>query len=107
MHLPSKSTRRRFHKRLRALAMLPEARRTEEANRLLAGWSVEVRRRARYLSAPAAWAFVHDPMIQAAAQLADPSGELYSDLCRIRAAAVARAAARPLLHGGHHHAHRS
>jgi hypothetical protein len=108
--MPSRSVRRRHHKRLQradAYAGLSAAERWREANRKLIGWRGEARYRARHLGVAAAWALAADPEIQAVARALDPSGELESELRRACAEAVAEAAGWHLVAGSRPLADRS
>ena len=98
--MPSRSTRRQQHKRLSSLGQLDAPLRSARAARWLAHWRAEAYRRARHLGALAAWQLAADPHIRALVRRLDPSGELYQDLRRVCAEAVAAAADPRLAHRG-------
>jgi hypothetical protein len=97
--MPSRSVRRRRHKRLASLRALPPALHAAEAARRLVGWRREAHRRARSLTAPAVWGLANDPQVRAAVAALDAAGELQADLDRVCAEAVAREAGRSLVRG--------
>jgi hypothetical protein len=98
--MPSRSVRRKQHKRLaRFETVSGDAERLRRAAQLLQAWRVEARQRAEYLGAPAVWALAANPAVQARAQRADPGGELLSELRRVCAEAVAETAGRHLVRG--------
>ncbi|HEX6985929.1 MAG TPA: hypothetical protein VF170_11160 [Planctomycetaceae bacterium] len=98
--MASRGVRRRHHRRLEALRRFSEAGRSRAATRMLIGWCVEARRRAASLGAPAVWALADAPHVKAAARRVDPGGELYAELRRACAEAVADVAGRHLASGG-------
>jgi hypothetical protein len=87
--MPSRSVRRRQHKRLARLHELTSSERHAEAVRLLLDWRREARSRARSLDAPPVWELATAPSIQAVAAELAPGGELQADLNRVCAEAVA------------------
>lgn len=93
--MPSRSSRRRRHKKQAGLSSLsPELLRSKAA-RLLAEWKFEAGRRAESLAAPAAWSLV-PPAIEATAQASDPAGELIVELrLLMRPTRIATTATRP------------
>jgi hypothetical protein len=105
--MPSRTVRRYRRKHLARIDAQPLDRRSLEAARILGQWRADARERARSLGAPAVWALVQDPDIQRVAQRLDPSGELYADLNRVCAEAVAEVAGRHLVRGSRPLADRS
>jgi hypothetical protein len=84
--MPSRSSRRRQHKRERD----PQTcNRTLQASTYLQLWKREARRRANALDAPAAWRLVKE--CERLSSVLDPTGELQMDLKRIVAEALASA----------------
>jgi hypothetical protein len=91
--MPSRSVRRKQHKRLARFETLSsDAERLRRATQLLLAWRTEARQRAEYLGAPAVWALADSPAVQARARRVDPGGELLSELRSVCANAVAEAA---------------
>ena len=97
--MPSRSVRRRHHKRLARLRALEARERDPEASLRLLDWRREAYRRSRDLGAPAVWGLAHDPGVRAVAAALDPGGELQADLDRVCAEAVASEAGRSLVRG--------
>jgi len=99
--MPSRSVRRRQHKRLEYLENLPKARRAGAAADLLVGWESKAHRLARKLTTTPVWDLTRDPEIQAKIRAVDPAAELEleADLDRVCVEAVASAAGRHLTGG--------
>jgi hypothetical protein len=97
--MPSRSVRRRQHKRLVKLHKLTSPERNAEAGRLLLAWRREASSRARTLAAPAVWGLANAPSVQAVAAALDPGGELQADLNRVCAEAVASEVGGCLIRG--------
>jgi hypothetical protein len=98
--MPSRSVRRKLHKRLARLeTRATDAFNVRTASDLLIGWRAEARRRARDLGAPAVWALADSPSVRAIARRVDPSGELLSELRRVCAEAIAEETGSHLVGG--------
>ena len=95
--MPSRSVRRRQHKRLARLGDLTPGQRRAVAVWWLLRWRKEAQHRARSLEALAAWDLADDPQIRAVVQQLDDCGELQSDLQQVCAEAVAGMAGRHLI----------
>jgi hypothetical protein len=97
--MPSRSVRRRQHKRLVKLHELTSLERNAEAVRLLLAWRREASCRAKSLAAPPVWGLASAPSVQAVAAELDPGGELQADLNRVCAEAVASEVGSSLVRG--------
>lgn len=89
--MPSRTARRRLHKRLARLKETPASEYSRVASTWTKSWRIEVRRRAQDLGAPAAWALLEEPQVVEVVKLLDPEGKLgvLEDLQRIVVEAIA------------------
>jgi hypothetical protein len=87
--MPSRSVRRRHHKRLKRLHDVTSHQRDVQSAIWLSNWRREAYRRARDLNAPIVWGLAADPPIRKLAAVLDPDGGVQEDLNRICAEAVA------------------
>ena len=95
--MPSRSVRRRQHKRIVQLRELSEGQRRVIATWHLKRWRIEANRRANDLGEPAVWALEAGERPKALAL--DPTGELAEELSRVCAEAVSRASGDDLIGG--------
>ena len=96
--MPSRSVRRRQHKRLVNVGKLTiPALLSAEATRMLLAWRADARQRAASLGAPAVWALAESAAVQELAAHLDRSGELMTELRRVCAEAVAEVAGAHLM----------
>ncbi len=94
--LKSRTARRRHHKRLARLARITPEQRPSMGIQLLTAWRQEAYRRAANLDAPEVWDLANEANFAIVQQI-DPSGELWQELNRICAEAVAGASPGRLL----------
>jgi hypothetical protein len=97
--MPSRSVRRRQHKRIARFQDLTDQQKQAEARRLLQAWRREAQRRAEDLNAPPVWALVSAATVRGVIAAVEPSGELQADLEWVCTEAVAAVAGRHLITG--------
>ncbi len=96
---PSRSSKRRQHKRLARSLERASPAQSPLACRWLAEWNAEAIRAADQLGRCGSWGLLSEQEVVARLRRLDPSGELRQELARLIAEAVARASDGRLVRG--------